>query len=82
MTFCLPSPTSFMQCDCRAAFRATCREQQTPQLNGGEGGGVWIVLLFEVTPFECNYILGDPGAVGRVDKLFMVKVYCKIEILQ
>ena len=24
-------------------------------------------------------ILGDPGAVSRVDKLFVVKVYCKIE---
>ena len=25
------------------------------------------------------YILGDPGAVSRVDKMFVVKVYCKIE---
>ena len=24
-------------------------------------------------------ILGDPGADSRVDKMFMVKVYCKIE---
>ena len=24
-------------------------------------------------------ILGDPGAVSRVDKMFVVKVYCKIE---
>ena len=26
-----------------------------------------------------NYILGDPGAVSRVDIMFVVKVYCKIE---
>ena len=25
-------------------------------------------------------ILGDPGAVSRVDKMFVVKVYCKIEM--
>ena len=25
------------------------------------------------------YILGDPGAVSRVDKMFVVQVYCKIE---
>ena len=24
-------------------------------------------------------ILGDPGAVSRVDKMFVVRVYCKIE---
>ena len=24
-------------------------------------------------------ILGDPGAVSRVNKMFVVKVYCKIE---
>ena len=26
-----------------------------------------------------SHILGDPGAVSRVDKMFVVKVYCKIE---
>ena len=25
------------------------------------------------------FILGDPGAVSQVDKMFVVKVYCKIE---
>ena len=25
------------------------------------------------------YILGDPGAVSRVDKMFVLKVYCTIE---
>ena len=24
-------------------------------------------------------MLGDPGAVSRVDKMFVVKVYCKVE---
>ena len=28
---------------------------------------------------EILTILGDPGAVSRVDKMFVVKVYCKIE---
>ena len=28
---------------------------------------------------QCSTILGDPGAVSRVDKMFVVKVYCKIE---
>ena len=26
-----------------------------------------------------KHILGDPGVVSRVDKMFVVKVYCKIE---
>ena len=26
-----------------------------------------------------DLILGDPGEVSRVDKMFVVKVYCKIE---
>ena len=26
-----------------------------------------------------NHILGDPGAVSRVDKMFVAKVYCKVE---
>ena len=26
------------------------------------------------------FILGDPGAVGRVDKMSVVKVYCKVEM--
>ena len=26
-----------------------------------------------------NSILGDPGAVSRVDEIFVVEVYCKIE---
>ena len=28
---------------------------------------------------KVNSILGDPGSVSRVDKVFVVKVYCKIE---
>ena len=42
---------------CCAAVRAICRKQQTPQLwmeGRGEGGGVWIVLLSEASPFEDN----------------------------
>ena len=29
--------------------------------------------------FTARDILGDPGAVSRVDKMSVVKVYCKIE---
>ena len=29
--------------------------------------------------FLVLFILGDPGAVGRVDKMSVVKVYCKVE---
>ena len=36
-----------------------------------------IVSMFRLSRFL--YILGDPGAVSRVDKMFLVKVYCKIE---
>ena len=36
--------------------------------------------MFLCYPSSCtNPILGDPGAVSRVDKMFVVKVYCKIE---
>ena len=28
---------------------------------------------------QCIVILGDPRAASRVDKMFVVKVYCKIE---
>ena len=30
-------------------------------------------------PSQLHIILGDPGAVSRVDKMFVVKVYCEIE---
>ena len=28
-----------------------------PTSNGGDGGGVWIVLFFDVTPFEVSVSL-------------------------
>ena len=31
------------------------------------------------TPSSHIIILGDPGAVSRVDKMFVAKVYCKVE---
>ena len=44
---------------CCATVRATYRKQQTPQLGTGGGGGggrggLWILLLSEVTPFVYN----------------------------
>ena len=35
--------------------------------------------LFAELRGQAHAILGDPGAVSRVDKMFVVKVYCKIE---
>ena len=36
--------------------------------------------MYQITVIRVKYIiLGDPGAVSRVDKMFVVKVYCKIE---
>ena len=38
-----------------AAVQATCRKQQTPPtLYGGAEEEVWIVLFYEVAPFEDN----------------------------
>ena len=37
-------------------------------------------ILYIITKtVRCNFILGDPGAVSRVDKMLVVKVYRKIE---
>ena len=40
--------------------------------------------MYRINPFQTvffyvNTILKDPGAVTRVDKLLVLKVYCKIE---
>ena len=35
---------------------------------------------FVIIPGMC--ILGDPGAVSRVDKMFLVKVFCKIDLTE
>ena len=32
--------------------------------------------------YRIRTILGDPGAVSRVDKMFVVKVFCKIETFE
>ena len=42
-----------------------------------------IIIIYEVPTkmtemIPSIVILGDPGAVSRVDKMFVVKVYCKI----
>ena len=34
----------------------------------------------ELSMRRCPTILGDPGAVRRVDKMFVAKVYCKIDL--
>ena len=54
----------------------------------GEGGGGEEKGKPDTKPFRKSFdtskiwmchILGDPGAVSRVYKMFVVKVYCKIE---
>ena len=35
-------------------FELPVEHINTPILNGGEGGGVWIVLFSKITPFEDN----------------------------
>ena len=32
--------------------------------------------------FNCKLILGDPGAVSRIDKMFVVKVFSKIDLTE
>ena len=38
----------------------------------------WFFRIFKKKFVSCT-ILGDPGAVSRIDKMSVVKVYCKIE---
>ena len=60
---------------CCAAVRATFRKEQTPQLNGGERGGVWILLFTGVTLFEYNVstiLLAIVGYHIRVRELFSI----------
>ena len=45
-------------------------------MGGREGVGV---IYLNIYNSPGSLILGDPGAVSRVDKMFEVKVYCKIE---
>ena len=40
---------------------------------------VYIRLVVNNDCFASQLILGDPGAVSRVHKMSVVKVYCKIE---
>ena len=55
---------------CCAAVLATNRKQ----LSGGESGGVWTVLLFEVTLFEYNVstIFHRRACFGHVTLKFYV----------
>ena len=38
-----------------------------------------LLIISFSSHLQLHPILGDPGAVSRVDKMFVVKVYCKIE---
>ena len=55
---------------CCADVRATHRKQQTPPtLNGGDRGGVWIILFSEVTLCLNNFVANciavyDCGQMG------------------
>ena len=42
----------------------------------------WVHIgLFKLLSQPPRVILGEPGVVSRVDKMFVVKVYCKFNIL-
>ena len=55
----------------------TLLQEKYTRLNDPE-----LVLAPDIVPSSLVFrirILGHPGAVSRVDKMFVVKVYCKIE---
>ena len=63
MTFCrlkkgkynFPSPPS--PCNLVVLFELPVGNNKHPTSNEGDGGGVWIVLFFDVTPFEVSVSL-------------------------
>ena len=56
-----------MLCRC-LSYRKTIKTRNTPTLNGGEDGGVWILLFSELTLFECNNFIADCGLVFNLLK--------------
>ena len=70
---------------CTATFLIS-RARPRAQSRGAHGvsGDKWLDgsfmtnQIYQSTNTQMT-ILGDPGAVSRVDKMFVVKVYCKIE---
>ena len=72
--------SSIPSTQCCAAVRATCRKEQTPQWNGGDRGGVWILLFSWVTLFEYNVstiLLAIVGYYIRVTELFSIFTWDK-----
>ena len=73
-------PSSIPSTQCCAAVRATCRKEQTPQWNGGDRGGVWILLFSWVILFEYNVstiLLAIVGYYIRVTELFSIFTWDK-----
>ena len=56
-----------MLCRC-LSYLKKIKTRNTPTLNGGEDGGVWILLFSELTLFECNNFIADCGLVFNLLK--------------
>ena len=48
-------------------------------MGGSKKAATNLAAVFVIRVILC--ILGDPGAVSRVDKMFVVKVFCKIDTM-
>ena len=62
----LPHPLHAMLCRCSSYLEIKTRDTST--LNGGENGGVWILLFSELILFECNNFVADCGLVFNLLK--------------
>ena len=63
----LHHPLHAMLCRC-LSYLKKIKTRNTPTLNGGEDGGVWILLFSELTLFECNNFIADCGLVFNLLK--------------
>ena len=70
----LPHPLHAMLCRCSSYLEIKTRNTST--LNGGEDGGVWILLFSEVTLFESNNFVADRSLVFN-----LLKCHRHIEII-
>ena len=61
---------------CRCSSYLEIKTRNTSTLNGGEDGGVWILLFSEVTLFESNNFVADRSLVFN-----LVKCHRHIEII-
>ena len=73
IAFSPPSPHAML---CRCSSYLEIKTRNTSTLNGGEDGGVWILLFSEVTLFESNNFVDDRSLVFN-----LLTCYRHIEII-